>query len=72
MPVITPNTVYESSTQSMRQVCRLRIELAPIYTLVMTGSKDYGVDNSPYTVLMANRQNATQTLLNLYCAIDVG
>jgi chromosome partitioning protein len=33
-------------------------------TLVTTGSKDYGVDNSLYTVLMADRQNAAQTLLN--------
>ena len=33
-------------------------------TLVTTGVKDYGVDNSLYTVLMADRQNAAQTLLN--------
>jgi chromosome partitioning protein len=33
-------------------------------TLVTTGTKDYGVDNSLYTVLMADRQNAAQTLLN--------
>ncbi|MBK9121550.1 MAG: ParA family protein [Chloroflexi bacterium] len=32
-------------------------------TLVTTGSKDYGADNSLYTVLMADRQNAAQTLL---------
>ena len=33
-------------------------------TLVTTGTKDYGVDNSLYTILMADRQNAAQTLLN--------
>jgi hypothetical protein len=33
-------------------------------TLVTTGTKDYGTDNSLYTVLMADRQNAAQTLLN--------
>ena len=33
-------------------------------TLVITGSKDYGVDNSLYTVLIAERQTAAQTLLN--------
>ncbi|MFZ2878470.1 MAG: ParA family protein [Phototrophicaceae bacterium] len=32
-------------------------------TLVTTGSTDYGADNSLYTVLMADRQNAAQTLL---------
>ncbi|MBK9123974.1 MAG: ParA family protein [Chloroflexi bacterium] len=32
-------------------------------TLVTTGSKDYGAHNSLYTVLMADRQNAAQTLL---------
>ncbi|KXK52762.1 MAG: sporulation initiation inhibitor protein soj [Chloroflexi bacterium OLB13] len=32
-------------------------------TLVTTGTKDYGADNSLYTVLMADRQNAAQTLL---------
>lgn len=32
-------------------------------TLVTTGRKDYGVDDSLYTVLMADRQNAPQTLL---------
>src|SRR5215207_8142165 len=31
-------------------------------TLVTTGRKDYGADDSLYTVLMADRQNATQTL----------
>jgi cellulose biosynthesis protein BcsQ len=33
-------------------------------TLVTTGTKDYGTDDSLYTVLMADRQNAAQTLLN--------
>jgi cellulose biosynthesis protein BcsQ len=36
-------------------------------TLVTTGTKDYGVDNSLYTVLMADRQNAAQTLLSALC-----
>jgi chromosome partitioning protein len=31
-------------------------------TLVTTGRKDYGADDSLYTVLMADRQNAAQTL----------
>jgi chromosome partitioning protein len=33
-------------------------------TLVTTGTKDYGADNSLYTVLMAERQIAAQTLAN--------
>ena len=33
-------------------------------TLVTTGTKDFGTDDSLYTVLMADRQNAAQTLLN--------
>ena len=33
-------------------------------TLVTTGTKAYGTDNSLYTVLMADRQYAAQTLLN--------
>jgi chromosome partitioning protein len=33
-------------------------------SLVTTGRKDYGADDSLYTVLMADRQNAPQTLLN--------
>jgi chromosome partitioning protein len=33
-------------------------------TLVTTGRKDYGADDSLYTVLMADRQNAAQTLAN--------
>jgi len=33
-------------------------------TLVTTGHKDYGVDNSLYTVLTADRQTAAQTLAN--------
>jgi cellulose biosynthesis protein BcsQ len=33
-------------------------------TLVTTGTKDYGADDSLYTVLMADRQNAAQTPLN--------
>lgn len=33
-------------------------------TLVTTGRKDYGVDNSLYSVLMADRQNAAQVLAN--------
>ena len=33
-------------------------------TLVTTGRNDYGTQDSLYTVLMADRQNATQTLLN--------
>jgi chromosome partitioning protein len=33
-------------------------------TLVTTGKTDYGTDDSLYTVLMADRQTATQTLLN--------
>jgi cellulose biosynthesis protein BcsQ len=33
-------------------------------TLVTTGCKDYGADDSLYTVLMAERQNAPQTLMN--------
>jgi chromosome partitioning protein len=33
-------------------------------TLVTTGRKDYGVDNSLYTVLTAERANAAQTLAN--------
>ena len=33
-------------------------------TLVTTGTKDYGIDNSLYTVLMADRASASQTLLN--------
>jgi chromosome partitioning protein len=33
-------------------------------SLVTTGRKDYGADDSLYTVLMAERQNAPQTLLN--------
>ena len=33
-------------------------------TLVTTGRKDYGADDSLYTVLMAARQNAPQTLMN--------
>src|SRR5664279_5042430 len=31
-------------------------------TLVTTGRKDYGADNSLYTVLMADRQNAANAL----------
>ncbi len=31
-------------------------------TLVTTGRKDYGADNSLYTVLMADRQNAGSAL----------
>ncbi|MCU0462968.1 MAG: ParA family protein [Anaerolineae bacterium] len=33
-------------------------------TLITTGMKDYGTDNSLYTVLMSDRQTAAQTLLN--------
>jgi chromosome partitioning protein len=33
-------------------------------SLVTTGRKDYGMDDSLYTVLMADRANASQTLLN--------
>ncbi|MBZ0278533.1 MAG: ParA family protein [Anaerolineae bacterium] len=33
-------------------------------TLVTTGSKDFGADDSIYSVLMTDRQNAAQTLLN--------
>ena len=33
-------------------------------TLVTTGTKEYGTDNSLYAVLMADRQNAAQTLMN--------
>ncbi|NUQ05120.1 MAG: ParA family protein [Anaerolineae bacterium] len=33
-------------------------------SLVTTGRKDYGADDSLYTVLMAERQNAPQTLMN--------
>ena len=33
-------------------------------SLVTTGTRDYGTDNSLYTVLMADRQYAAQTLLN--------
>jgi len=33
-------------------------------SLVTTGRKDYGIDDSRYTVLMADRQNAAQTFLN--------
>jgi len=33
-------------------------------SLVTTGKKDYGADDSLYTVLMADRQNAAQTFLN--------
>jgi chromosome partitioning protein len=33
-------------------------------SLVTTGRKDYGADDSLYTVLMADRANAPQTLLN--------
>jgi len=33
-------------------------------SLVTTGRKDYGADDSLYTVLMADRQNAPQTLMN--------
>jgi len=33
-------------------------------SLVTTGRKDYGADDSLYTVLMADRQTAAQTLLN--------
>jgi chromosome partitioning protein len=33
-------------------------------SLVTTGKKDYGADDSLYTVLMADRQNAAETLLN--------
>jgi chromosome partitioning protein len=33
-------------------------------TLITTGQKDYGVDNSLYTVLAADRQIAAQTLAN--------
>jgi len=33
-------------------------------SLVTTGRKDYGADDSLYTVLMADRQSAAQTLLN--------
>src|SRR5512147_2286586 len=32
-------------------------------TLVTTGTREYGTDDSLYTVLMADRQNAAQTLL---------
>jgi hypothetical protein len=31
-------------------------------TLIRTGQKDYGVDNSLYTILAADRQIAAQTL----------
>ncbi len=41
-------------------------------TLVTTGRKDYGADNSLYTVLMADRQNAAGTLAQLYRAERVG
>jgi cellulose biosynthesis protein BcsQ len=33
-------------------------------SLVTTGRKDYGADDCLYTVLMADRQNAPQTLMN--------
>lgn len=33
-------------------------------SLVTTGRKDYGTDDSLYTVLMADRTNAPQTLMN--------
>jgi chromosome partitioning protein len=33
-------------------------------TLVTTGSKDYGADNSLYSVLMSDRQSAAKTLLD--------
>jgi chromosome partitioning protein len=33
-------------------------------SLVTTGSKDYGADDSLYTVLMADRQNAAQAMVN--------
>ena len=33
-------------------------------TLVTTGTKDFGTDDSLYSVLLADRQNAAQTLLN--------
>ena len=33
-------------------------------SLVTTGNKDYGADDSLYTVLMADRQNAPQTLMH--------
>ncbi|MBK8135591.1 MAG: ParA family protein [Chloroflexi bacterium] len=33
-------------------------------SLVTTGRKDYGANDSLYTVLMADRTNAPQTLLN--------
>src|SRR5690606_18421572 len=39
-------------------------------TLVTTGTKDYGADNSLYTVLMADRQHAAQTLLNCLVQSD--
>lgn len=35
-------------------------------TLVTTGIKDYGADDSLYTVLMADCQNAAQTLFNWF------
>jgi chromosome partitioning protein len=33
-------------------------------TLVTTGTKDYGPDNSLYTLPMASKQNAAQALAN--------
>ena len=39
-------------------------------SLVTTGRKDYGADDSLYTVLMADRSNAPQTLMNCLAATD--
>ncbi len=39
-------------------------------TLVTTGRKDYGADDSLYTVLMADRQSAPQVLANCIVASE--
>lgn len=41
-------------------------------SLVTTGRKDYGADDSLYTVLMADRQNAPQTLMNCIVQSESG
>ena len=41
-------------------------------TLVTTSKKDYGADNSLYTVLMADRQNAAKCVRQLHCSEYMG
>jgi cellulose biosynthesis protein BcsQ len=62
--VSSPPTTLKARCSRQQDSRRIDTDSQAHATLVTTGTKDYGVDNSLYTVLMADRQNAAQTLLN--------